>query len=202
MHRNIFKDYTTYIIRGLKMEKLLTGIECLDNILEGGFDIPKDRGFIIQIKGDTGTGKTILALQMATHYAKSGQIACYFYLEKQVEEVFEIVTRFGWGEHKKGGWPYLAGRINHDIDKRKSIYNNGGMLVGSLPTDNLMVLYVSLASNISALSGVFERNVALRTKMSERERRLERRLKEYLYSTDIAQHRSIFCSIENFGSSL
>lgn len=161
------------------MKKLLTGIEGLDDMLYGGFSIPEDRGFIIQIKGDTGTGKTILALQMATNYAKGGKIACYFYLEKQVQEVFDTVNRFGWGENRKEGWPYSAGKINRDINKRKRMYENGGMLIGSLSTDNLMVLYLSLGSNINALSGVFERNVALREKMSENERKLEKRLKEY-----------------------
>jgi len=70
-------------------EFISTGIEKLDNLLEGG--VP--RGFTTIILGTPGSSIEILSKQLAT----TGSVL-YFTTEETKEEVLETINRFGWGE--------------------------------------------------------------------------------------------------------
>ena len=63
--------------------RLATGIEGLDNILEGGF--PANRIYLIE--GDPGTGKTTLALQFLLEGASAGRAVLYVTLSETKEEL-------------------------------------------------------------------------------------------------------------------
>ena len=70
-------------------EFISTGIEKLDNLLEGG--VP--RGFTTIILGTPGSSIEILSKQLAT----TGNVL-YFTTEETKEEVLETMNRFGWCE--------------------------------------------------------------------------------------------------------
>jgi len=57
----------------LPQEFISTGVECLDDILGGGFPF----GCLSLIFGESGTGKTTLAMQCAVNYVKDGHSAIY-----------------------------------------------------------------------------------------------------------------------------
>lgn len=69
-----------------------TGIESLDDILEGGF--PANRIYLIE--GDPGTGKTTLALQFLMEGARLGEAGLYVTLSETKEELEAVAASHGW----------------------------------------------------------------------------------------------------------
>jgi circadian clock protein KaiC len=69
-----------------------TGIEGLDDILEGGF--PANRIYLIE--GDPGTGKTTLALQFLMEGARRGEAGLYITLSETKEELLAVAESHGW----------------------------------------------------------------------------------------------------------
>jgi circadian clock protein KaiC len=69
-----------------------TGIEGLDNILNGGF--PADRVYLIQ--GDPGVGKTTIALQLLLAGAARGEPVLYVTLSETRDEINGVAQSHGW----------------------------------------------------------------------------------------------------------
>ena len=69
-----------------------TGVEGLDEILEGGF--PEHHLYLIG--GDTGVGKTTLALQFLLEGARLGEVALYITLSETREELQVVARSHGW----------------------------------------------------------------------------------------------------------
>ena len=78
------------------MERLSTGAEGLDDLMDGG--IPK--GFNILVSGAPGTGKTILGLQFIHEGVKKGEAGIYVSFEQFKEDIIEQANQFGWNEIK------------------------------------------------------------------------------------------------------
>jgi KaiC/GvpD/RAD55 family RecA-like ATPase len=74
------------------MERVLSGIKGLDEILEGGF--PKGR--TILVVGSPGSGKTIFALQFLHAGAAAGERSIYITFDEKPEQIKENVSDFGW----------------------------------------------------------------------------------------------------------
>ena len=72
--------------------RMATGIEGLDNILEGGF--PPHRVYLIE--GDPGTGKTTLGLQFLLEGVKLGEPGLYVTLSETKEELLSVADSHGW----------------------------------------------------------------------------------------------------------
>lgn len=72
--------------------KAATGITGLDQILDGGLP----RNHIYLLEGDTGTGKTTLALQFALTGAAAGETVLYITLTETAQELKQIATSHGW----------------------------------------------------------------------------------------------------------
>ena len=69
------------------------GIEKLDQILHGGFI----RGKTYLIAGETGTGKTIFAMQFLLHGARMlDQPGLYVSGDEDIESLIEGLREFGW----------------------------------------------------------------------------------------------------------
>lgn len=81
-----------------ELERLSTGVIGLDELLGGelmgGGGIP--RGFSVLISGYTGTGKTILTLQMVCNMVTKGEKALYLTFEEDIEDLIGQGEDFGW----------------------------------------------------------------------------------------------------------
>ncbi len=74
------------------IERIKTGIEGLDELLEGGFV----KGSCILIVGAPGAGKTIFGMQFLIEGLKNNENGIYFSLEERKEDLLSDVERFGW----------------------------------------------------------------------------------------------------------
>ncbi|MCX6047122.1 MAG: AAA family ATPase, partial [Chloroflexi bacterium] len=72
--------------------KAATGIEGLDEILQGGF--PRYRSYLIQ--GQFGTGKTTLALQFLLEGLRRGETTLYFTMSETLDELQQVAQSHGW----------------------------------------------------------------------------------------------------------
>lgn len=79
-----------------EQSRLTTGIEGLDNILEGG--LPS--GHLYLIEGDPGTGKTTLALQFLLAGASEGESVLYVTLSESEKELNAVAGSHGWSLDK------------------------------------------------------------------------------------------------------
>ncbi len=80
----------------MKIARVKTGINGLDELLEGGF--PK--GHCILLSGAPGTGKTIFALQYLYNGARNGEKCLYIAFNDQVEDVLLQPAVLGWDIQK------------------------------------------------------------------------------------------------------
>lgn len=74
------------------MELVETGIEGLDKLIGGGFI--KGRTYLVA--GETGTGKTIFALNFLLHGASRGEPGAYLLVDEEYESFIEGAKAFGW----------------------------------------------------------------------------------------------------------
>ena len=74
------------------MDVLSTGIDGLDEMLEGG--VP--RGHALCVMGSFGTGKTTFALQFLMEGLLEGEKAIFVTLEEDVESITASAAKFGW----------------------------------------------------------------------------------------------------------
>jgi circadian clock protein KaiC len=72
--------------------RLTTGVDGLDNILEGG--LPS--GHLYLIEGDPGTGKTTLALQFLLAGASQRESVLYVTLSESAKELAAVAASHGW----------------------------------------------------------------------------------------------------------
>ncbi len=79
------------------MKRVKTGIEGLDELIEGGF--PEKRSMLVS--GACGTGKTIFSMQYIYNGAiKYNEPGIYVTLDERPELIREDVMRFGWDLRK------------------------------------------------------------------------------------------------------
>lgn len=76
----------------MKRRALPTGIEKLDEMLDGGFR----EKTINMLNGQAGTGKTILATQMANNFLEQGYVVLFLTYESDDTKVFRRGEMFGW----------------------------------------------------------------------------------------------------------
>lgn len=103
-------------------EFISTGVEKLDNLLEGG--VP--RGFTTLILGTPGSSIEILSKQLATT-----NNVLYFTTEETEDEVLETMNRFGWGKPKID-FVDIASKYSQNVikgeQKRVSVYEQRSKL--------------------------------------------------------------------------
>jgi circadian clock protein KaiC len=73
-------------------ERISTGVDGLDDILDGGF--PPDRLYLIQ--GDPGTGKTTLAVQFLLEGVRRGERVLFMALSETRDELVTVARSHGW----------------------------------------------------------------------------------------------------------
>lgn len=78
------------------MERVSTGIETLDELMEGG--IPK--GFIVEVSGPAGSGKTIFCMQFLVKAAKKGKRCLYLSFDQPEDAILSQAKQL---------WPDIDG---------------------------------------------------------------------------------------------
>ncbi|MBX2996982.1 MAG: AAA family ATPase [Caldilineaceae bacterium] len=74
------------------LPKVATGIEGLDEILDGG--LPHHCLYLV--KGESGTGKTTVGLQFLLEGARLGQSTLYITLSESIREISAVAASHGW----------------------------------------------------------------------------------------------------------
>ena len=74
------------------MDKVKTGVEGLDAMLDGG--VPKGHTFVVM--GSFGTGKTTFGLQFLNQGLAVGEKGIYITLEEDLESIMEDARSHGW----------------------------------------------------------------------------------------------------------
>jgi KaiC/GvpD/RAD55 family RecA-like ATPase len=84
-----------------RMFGALSGIPGLNDIFRGGFLPRASSGQTFTIIGDSGAGKTVLALQMLCDVARQGRLAVYFSFEESYESIVDRLNTFHFHDPEK-----------------------------------------------------------------------------------------------------
>jgi KaiC/GvpD/RAD55 family RecA-like ATPase len=101
------------------IERKSTGIQKLDEMMEGGFK----EGSINMVEGDAGCGKSTFAIQYMLDGIKKGERCIYLSVEESRKSFFENMNRFGFKleEHEASGMFFFyectAQRLKDFLDK-------------------------------------------------------------------------------------
>jgi circadian clock protein KaiC len=79
-------------IKADSLERCVSGVEGLDEILDGG--LPRDCFYLLQ--GDPGSGKTTLALQFLLEGLRRGEKVFYITLSETRAELLKVARSHGW----------------------------------------------------------------------------------------------------------
>jgi circadian clock protein KaiC len=80
-----------------------TGISALDSAIEGG--LPQNR--VVLITGNTGAGKTTMALQFLAEGSRHAEAGIFIALDQKPSHVGEAAARFGWPISASAASPIL-----------------------------------------------------------------------------------------------
>jgi len=108
-----------------------TGIPGLDELIEGGFE----RGSVVLVAGEAGSGKSTFALQFLYNGAtKFGEPGLYITFEEQKRAIFRHLLRFGWNlsELEKQKKLSIVEYPPHEVDK----FISEGGIIEDLIKDN------------------------------------------------------------------
>jgi circadian clock protein KaiC len=111
----------------LKINRITSGIEGLDQLIEGGFE----EHSVNLIVGTSGVGKTIFALGFLIGGLKKGENSLYVTFEEKKEEFYRNMAEFGWDlekEEKAGKFTFLE----YTPEKVKTMLEEGGGEIESL----------------------------------------------------------------------
>jgi len=105
-------------LRGGRWERVATGVEWLDDALQGGLY----RGSLTMVKGESGTGKTCLCIHIAANSASRGEKCVYVSTEESEDEVYHLLEEFGFNlESIKGGMRVI--RLMPDESSPSRLYS-------------------------------------------------------------------------------
>ncbi|MGB9634879.1 MAG: RAD55 family ATPase [Candidatus Micrarchaeia archaeon] len=112
-------------------DRLSTGIEGFDDMIEGGFE----KGSIVMIAAEAGTGKSTFGLQYlyngAVNYNEAG---LYITFEESKGQVYKHMKRFGWdfeSLEKKKMFSFMQ-YMPHEVDK----FFKDGTVIEDIVRDN------------------------------------------------------------------
>ena len=103
------------------IERIKTGIEGLDELIEGGF--PK--GSIIVVTGTPGTGKSIFGMNFIAQGCKNNEKCLYINVEQLVDKIVSQASLFNWdlNEWEREGKLKILSLSPHDILDTKPLHD-------------------------------------------------------------------------------
>jgi len=104
-----------------------SGISGFDELVEGGFE----KNSINLVVGDSGSGKTIFALQFLIEGLRRGESCLYITFEEKKEEFYSNMLDFGWDmeEYEKKGKFFF---LEYNPEKVKAMIEEGGGEIESI----------------------------------------------------------------------
>jgi KaiC/GvpD/RAD55 family RecA-like ATPase len=84
-----------------RMFGFISSIPGLSNVFRGGLLPRTDSGRAIALVGPAGIGKTVLALQVMTDFARFGGLAIYLSLEESYDSILDRLVTFGLWDRSK-----------------------------------------------------------------------------------------------------
>lgn len=136
----------------MSVSRLNSGIEGLDNLIEGGFP----EGSNILITGGPGTGKSILGLQFIVHGARNGESGVYLTVEENKDKIISQAQQFGWDIEKLEKEKRVIvntieestiGEILDNLDKEVKELKPRRIVIDSLSMMSIFVRTVDLPHN-------------------------------------------------------
>ncbi len=119
-----FWEWEEYFQSKPKIEKIHTGIDFLDNISDGGFEV----GQLILLSGDPEAGKTLLGIQYIT-YAQQQHKVTYFGFEFSVRKHIETLNSKGFKVNKENYFiDDLSCEINELVSQIRGLAKEGHKL--------------------------------------------------------------------------
>ena len=151
------------IVKKIKKERISTGISGFDKMIEGGFV----NGSINLLSGETGTGKSIFAVEYALDGLKKGESVLYVTFEEKKEDFYENMKKIGWDleKHEKTGkfifLEYSPEKVRMMLDE------GGGSIEAIVLKENITRLVMDSVTSFSllfdddherraAISGIFD----------------------------------------------
>jgi len=114
-------------IKSKKPTRVKTGITGFDKLVEGGFEY----GSVNLVKGGSGTGKTIFAMQFLMEGLKRKENVLYITFEETKKDFYKNMIEFGWNLQKieaTGKFTFLE----YSPEKIKMMLDEGGGVVESI----------------------------------------------------------------------
>ena len=104
-----------------KKKRITTGIHNLDKLIQGGFE----EYSVNMVVGDTGSGKTVFAMQFIVEGLKRGDKCLYVAFEEKKEEIYSNMLEFGWDleKYEKQGKFFF---LEYNPEKVKVMLEEGG----------------------------------------------------------------------------
>src|SRR5690349_21844377 len=96
-----------------------SGIEGLDNILNGGFV----RRRLYLVEGVPGSGKTTLALQFLMAGARAGESVLYVTLSETAEELRSVADSHGWSLDNVAIRELTPSEATLDVDEQNTLFH-------------------------------------------------------------------------------
>ena len=115
------------------MERICTGVQGLDDILEGGLP----GGHMYLLEGDPGTGKTTIAMQFLLQGVREGRKVLYVTLSEPRKELEGSATSHGWDMSQMPVVEFVPDEASFSTDQQYTVFH---------PSD------VELASTITRLT--------------------------------------------------
>jgi len=102
-------------------KRLSTKVKGLDKLMNGGFE----KKSVNLVVGDSGSGKTIFAMQYLMGGLKSGENCLFITFEENKEEFYRNMEKFNWDlkKYEKKGQFYF---LEYSPEKVKSMIEQGG----------------------------------------------------------------------------
>jgi len=143
------------IKKSAKIMHISSGINGFDKISEGGFV----EGSVNTIIGESGSGKTIFAMQFIMEGVKRGETCLYITFEEKKEDFYKNMLKFGWDLGKlenSGKFIFLE----YSPEKIKLMLEQGGGEIESLIIEKKVKRLV--IDSITSFAMLFENKILKR----------------------------------------